>query len=71
MEQSIRCEIPSRRVMQLQINPPKCRCPCVGPTGKGGSFTPKVINEIQGSSKARALLKDKLTRFAQLTRSLC
>lgn len=72
MEPSIRCEIPNKREMQLHIKPPKCKCPCVGPTDKQGAFTPKVVNEIQGSSKAsRSLLKDKLTQLALLTRSLC
>lgn len=47
MEPSIRCVIPTN--LQLQIKPPGCRCPCVGPTGKGGAFTATVINEIQGS----------------------
>ena len=71
MEPSIRCEIPTKKGMKLQIKPPKYRCPCVGPTGKQGSFTSKVINEIQGSSKAsRSLLQDKLTPLVPLT-NLC
>lgn len=44
--------------MKLQIMPLKCGCLCVGPTAKRGAFTPKVIDEIQGTSKAnRSILK--------------